>query len=87
MKFSSEFRGMGPGMTLGIQMVVVTLVGTGIGYWLDGATGRGPLFLVLFFFLGALGGIASRSSEGTDSATAHGPPGESDANQTALSQA
>ena len=44
-------------MALGIQMVVVTIVGAGIGYWLDKRTGREPLFLILFFFLGAVGGL------------------------------
>jgi F0F1-type ATP synthase assembly protein I len=36
---------------------VVTAVITAIGYWLDKKTGREPLFLIAFFFLGALGGI------------------------------
>lgn len=48
---------MGQYMTMGIQMVVVTIVGAGIGYWLDKRTGREPLFLILFFLLGAFGGI------------------------------
>ena len=48
---------MGQYMALGIQMVVVTAVGTGIGYWLDKRTGKEPLFLIVFFLLGALGGI------------------------------
>jgi ATP synthase protein I len=45
-------------MTLGIQMVVVTAVGAAIGWWLDKKTGKEPVFLIVFFFLGALGGIA-----------------------------
>jgi ATP synthase protein I len=45
-------------MALGVQMVVVTLVSTAIGYGLDKVTGRGPVLLIVFFFLGALGGIA-----------------------------
>ena len=53
MKFGSDYRGMGQYMTMGIQMVVVTIVGAGIGYWLDKRTGREPLFLILFFLLGA----------------------------------
>ena len=48
---------MGQYMALGIQMVVVTVVGAGIGYWLDKRTGNEPLFLIVFFLLGALGGI------------------------------
>ena len=49
---------MGRYMALGIQMVVVTVVIAAIGYWLDGKTGRMPLFTIVFFFLGALGGLA-----------------------------
>jgi F0F1-type ATP synthase assembly protein I len=55
---SPELRGFGQYMALGIQMVVVTAVVAGIGYWLDKKTGRSPLFLIVFFILGALGGIA-----------------------------
>lgn len=53
-----ELRGVGSYMALGMQMVVVTAVITAIGYWLDQRTGREPLFLVIFFVLGALGGMA-----------------------------
>lgn len=45
-------------MALGIQMVVVTAVIAAIGYWLDWKTGRDPLFLIVFFFLGSFGGMA-----------------------------
>ena len=58
MKLGQEFRGFGQYMALGIQMVVVTMVMAGIGYWIDKRTGREPLFLAIFFFLGAFGGIA-----------------------------
>ncbi|NQU10917.1 AtpZ/AtpI family protein [bacterium] len=57
MNFGQDFRGMGPYLTLGIQMVVVTLVGAAIGWWLDEKTGKSPWFLAVFFLLGALGGI------------------------------
>ena len=57
MKLGPEFRGFGQYMTLGIQMVVVTAVITLIGYWLDRKTGKAPLFLVVFFVLGSLGGM------------------------------
>jgi F0F1-type ATP synthase assembly protein I len=59
MRSRPEFRGLGQYLGMGLQMVVVTLVGAGIGWWLDGKTGRGPLFLCIFFVLGALGGIAT----------------------------
>jgi len=45
-------------MALGVQMVLVTVASTAIGYWLDRITGRAPVFLIVFFFLGSLGGIA-----------------------------
>ena len=45
-------------MALGIQMVVVTAVIAAIGYWLDKKTGKAPVFLIVFFLLGAFGGIA-----------------------------
>lgn len=59
MKSGPEFRGMGQYMALGIQMVVVTAVGAAIGWWLDKKTGRAPVFLIVFFILGSLGGIAA----------------------------
>ena len=58
MKAGPEFSGMGRYMTLGAQMVVTTVMIAAIGWWLDKKTGREPLFLVVFFFLGALGGMA-----------------------------
>ncbi len=58
MKFGPEFRGVGRYMALGIQMIVTTVVIAGVGYWLDKRTGKEPWFLVVFFLLGALGGIA-----------------------------
>jgi F0F1-type ATP synthase assembly protein I len=49
---------MGRYVALGTQMVVTTTVIAAIGYWLDKKTGEEPLFLIVFFFLGALGGMA-----------------------------
>jgi F0F1-type ATP synthase assembly protein I len=57
MKAGPELSGMGRYMALGIQMVVVTAAMAALGYWLDKKTGREPLFLIVFFFLGAFGGI------------------------------
>ncbi|MCS7047672.1 MAG: AtpZ/AtpI family protein [Verrucomicrobiae bacterium] len=59
MKKLPQLRGAGSYMALGMQMVVVTAVITAIGYWLDQRTGKEPLFLVIFFVLGALGGMAA----------------------------
>ena len=50
---------MGRYLALGFQMVIVTAVGAGMGYWLDSSTGKSPLFLILFFILGSLGGLAA----------------------------
>ena len=58
MKAGPELSGMGRYLALGIQMVVVTALIAALGYWLDKKTGREPLFLIVFFFLGAFGGIA-----------------------------
>ena len=59
MNLGKDFQGMGRYMALGIQMVIVTVVCTAIGYWLDKKTGKAPVFLAGFFILGALGGIAA----------------------------
>jgi len=58
MKQKPELIGMGRYMAVGIQMVVVTAVIAGIGYWLDQRTGKAPLFLIVFFLLGSFGGVA-----------------------------
>ena len=58
MEGGPKFPGMGRYMALGAQMVVTTVVIAAIGYWLDKKTGKEPLFLTVFFFLGALGGMA-----------------------------
>ena len=57
MKLGREFNGMGRFLMLGIQMVVVTAVGAGFGYWLDQRTGTSPVLLIVFFILGSLGGM------------------------------
>lgn len=57
MKSGSDFPSLGRYMAVGIQMVVVTAVIASIGWWLDRKTGREPLFLCVFFFLGAFGGM------------------------------
>ena len=58
MKSGPEFSGLGRYLALGVQMVVTTVVITAIGYWLDKKTDKAPVFLIVFFFLGALGGLA-----------------------------
>ena len=49
---------MGRYMALGIQMVMVTAAFAAIGWWVDQKTGKSPVFLAVFFFIGALGGLA-----------------------------
>ncbi len=46
-------------MAVGIQMVIVTAIFAAIGYWLDRKTGKEPLFLIVFFFVGAAAGFAA----------------------------
>ena len=58
MNLGKDYQGMGRYMALGIQMVVVTAIGAGIGFWLDKKTGKAPVFLAVCFLLGAFGGIA-----------------------------
>ncbi len=57
MKPGPEYSGLGRYLGLGIQMVVVTAVGAGLGWWLDWKTGQAPLFLIICFLLGAIGGF------------------------------
>ncbi|HTS19188.1 MAG TPA: AtpZ/AtpI family protein [Verrucomicrobiae bacterium] len=57
MSLGKDFRGMGRYMALGIQMVVTTAVIAAIGYWLDQKTGKGPMFLIVFFLLGSVAGF------------------------------
>lgn len=44
-------------MRIGIELVAGVAVGAGIGYLLDSWLGTAPWLLILFFFLGAAGGM------------------------------
>ncbi|MGH2705584.1 MAG: AtpZ/AtpI family protein [Actinomycetota bacterium] len=44
-------------MGLSAELVVTTLVGTALGWFVDRGFGTGPLFLILGILLGAVGGI------------------------------
>ena len=43
--------------SVGMQLVVSTLVGYGIGRWLDGKLGTGPALMITFVLLGAAAGF------------------------------
>ncbi len=47
---------MGVAMQMAFELVGALAVAVGIGWVLDGQLGTGPLFLVIFFFLGAAAG-------------------------------
>jgi ATP synthase protein I len=38
---------------IGISLLVTTLVGVGIGYWVDTQLGTVPVFVLVGFFIGA----------------------------------
>ncbi|WP_245577540.1 AtpZ/AtpI family protein [Nisaea denitrificans] len=50
-------EGLGMAMRIGVELVAGVGVGAGIGYLLDRWLGTGPWLLILFFFLGAAGGM------------------------------
>lgn len=52
-----EITGWGIGFRVGIEMAGTLAVGVGIGWALDRWLGTGPWLLVVFFFLGAAGGV------------------------------
>ena len=47
---------LGWAFRIGVDLVSALVVGVGIGWFLDHTFGTMPLFLVLFFFLGAVAG-------------------------------
>ncbi len=49
--------GLWSGVQAGIEVVVALAIGVGIGWGLDTWLGTMPLFLVVFFFLGAAAGV------------------------------
>lgn len=51
--------GMGLAFRIGVEMVSALIVGVGIGILLDWWLDTGPLFLVVFFLLGAGAGIVN----------------------------
>jgi len=60
--------GMGLGFRLAIELVAGIVVGAGLGWWLDRVLHTKPLLMVVFFFLGAAGGVMNvyRAAKGLD---------------------
>jgi len=52
-----EMSGYSMAIRIGTELVAALIVGVGIGYFLDNWLDTKPLFLVVFFFLGAGAGI------------------------------
>ena len=52
-----SMSGMGIAFRIGIELVAALAVGVGIGWLLDTWLETKPLFLVVFFFLGAAAGV------------------------------
>ncbi len=66
--------GLGQGLRIGIEMVVSVAVGAGLGYFIDSWAGTGPLFMILFLFLGFAAGVMNvlRVVKGLDEAVGLG---------------
>ena len=60
---------------MGIELVIAVMLGTYIGYLLDGWLDTKPLLMVIFFFLGIAAGIKNvfRSAEQMNKADTDGP--------------
>ncbi|MBF8274234.1 MAG: putative F0F1-ATPase subunit (ATPase 1) [Magnetococcales bacterium] len=54
---SAGIPGVGLAMRLGTELVVATMIGTGMGYALDHWLHSGPWFTVVFLFFGAAAGV------------------------------
>lgn len=50
-------RGFGAAFRIGTELVAALIVGVGVGYFLDRWLETAPVFLIVFFFLGAGAGI------------------------------
>jgi ATP synthase protein I len=58
-------RGMGPGLSMGVELVAAVLVGAAVGWALDRLFNSGPWLLIVFFLLGMVAGLrnAMRKAE------------------------
>ena len=69
---------MGLAFRVGIELVAGVAVGVGIGYALDRWLGTGPWLMIVFFFLGAAGGMMNvfRAATGQGWAVGYRKPGD-----------
>ncbi len=51
--------GLGLAARIGVELVVTTLVGTALGWFLDGWFGTRPWLMIVFMFLGGAAGISN----------------------------
>lgn len=68
---------MGLAFRVGVELVAGVAVGAGIGYALDRWLGTGPWLMIVFFFLGAGGGMMNvfRAATGQGLAVGYRKPG------------
>ncbi|HEY9566516.1 MAG TPA: AtpZ/AtpI family protein [Thalassobaculum sp.] len=69
---------MGLAFRVGVELVAGVAVGAGIGYALDRWLGTGPWLMIVFFFLGAAGGMVNvfRAATGQGLAVGYRKPGD-----------
>ncbi len=69
---------MGLAFRVGIELVAGVAVGVGIGYALDRWLGTGPWLMIVFFFLGAAGGMMNvfRAATGQGLAVGYRKPAD-----------
>jgi ATP synthase protein I len=69
---------MGLAFRVGVELVAGVAVGAGIGYALDRWLGTGPWLMIVFFFLGAAGGMMNvyRAAMGQGLAVGYRKPGD-----------
>ena len=73
-----SMSGFGMAMRIGVELIAALIVGVGIGLLLDRWLETAPLFLVVFFFLGAGAGIMNvyRAASGLGLAAGYARPPE-----------
>jgi len=69
---------MGLAFRVGVELVAGVAVGVGIGYALDRWLGTGPWLMIVFFFLGAAGGMMNvfRAATGQGLAVGYRKPAD-----------